>query len=170
MLTQLIDASIMDIETLQYQPRTIVASFIYLVVSFKSAIFSSETIRQMKNSSLFLLDRNQLHRLSPRIQPFQRPLLRIHFRHLRIQSIRSAANHPIHLHLHRPSNKLRQSTGCYHLAQHTPGVQLRRVLVILITLIRESRFHQKQIKRRPLLSLVTFIFNSFYIIYNYGIP
>ncbi|KAM3143800.1 G1/S-specific cyclin-E1 [Paramecium bursaria] len=59
-LNQFIDCAIMDINTLQYLPRTIVASMMYLLIGFEMNIFNDSMVKQISQTSLFLLDQHSL--------------------------------------------------------------------------------------------------------------
>lgn len=54
---QLIDCSVIDIQTAQYKPRTLVCSFMYLLLGRELGIFKSrEIVDEFPRSSLYLLD------------------------------------------------------------------------------------------------------------------
>lgn len=56
-LMQLIDCSVIDIQTAQYKPRTLVCSFMYLLLGRELGIFKSrEIVDEFPRSSLYLLD------------------------------------------------------------------------------------------------------------------
>ncbi|CAD8102666.1 unnamed protein product [Paramecium sonneborni] len=57
-LCQLIDCTLLDIQTLQYMPRTIVASFMYLIISFQLNVFEIDMLEIMSRTSMFLLNRD----------------------------------------------------------------------------------------------------------------
>lgn len=58
---QLIDCSVVDIQTLQYKPRLLVCSFLYLVlVKYYSTIKTKQISQDFPDSSLYLLD-SEMH-------------------------------------------------------------------------------------------------------------
>ncbi|CAD8120978.1 unnamed protein product [Paramecium sonneborni] len=56
-LCQLVDCTLMDIQTLQYMPRTIVASFMYLIISFQLNVYDLDMLEIMSQTSMFLLNK-----------------------------------------------------------------------------------------------------------------
>ncbi|CAD8074061.1 unnamed protein product [Paramecium primaurelia] len=63
-LCQLIDCTLMDIQTLQYIPRTIIASYMYLIISFQLNVFDIDMLEVMSRTSMFLLNRdNQFNQI-----------------------------------------------------------------------------------------------------------
>ncbi|CAD8155689.1 unnamed protein product [Paramecium pentaurelia] len=57
-LCQLVDCTLMDIQTLQYMPRTIVASFMYLIISFQLNVYDQDMLEIMSQTSMFLLNKD----------------------------------------------------------------------------------------------------------------
>ncbi|CAD8123361.1 unnamed protein product [Paramecium sonneborni] len=57
-LCQLVDCALMDIQTLQYMPRTIVASFMYLIISFQLNVYNQDMLEIMSQTSMFLLNKD----------------------------------------------------------------------------------------------------------------
>lgn len=58
-LTQLIDCSIIDIQTAQYKPRMLICSFLYLLIGQEMGIFNSkEIVMDFPGSSLYLVEEN----------------------------------------------------------------------------------------------------------------
>ena len=56
---QLLDCSLLDIQTLQYKLRPLVAAFMYIILGKDYSQFTLETIIEMfPNSSKYLLDKN----------------------------------------------------------------------------------------------------------------
>jgi hypothetical protein len=56
-LMQLIDCSVIDIQTVQYKPRLLVCSFMYLLIGRELKIFNcKEIVEEFPCSSLYLLD------------------------------------------------------------------------------------------------------------------
>ncbi len=59
-ITQVLDAMLLDIETLGYPKRPMVAALLYLVIGKKLGVFSNRSItEELANSSLFLLDHSR---------------------------------------------------------------------------------------------------------------
>jgi hypothetical protein len=58
-LMQMLDCSIIDIQTAQYKPKMLVCSFMYLLLGMELAIFNSaQIVKEFPGSSLYLLDDN----------------------------------------------------------------------------------------------------------------
>lgn len=56
-MMQLIDCSVTDIQTLQYKPRLLVCSFLYLLIGkFYSNFKAKQISQEFPYSSLYLLD------------------------------------------------------------------------------------------------------------------
>ena len=54
---QLIDCAVIDIETVQYKPKMLVSSFMYLLIGKTMKIFDLEDIiESFPTSSLYLMD------------------------------------------------------------------------------------------------------------------
>lgn len=54
---QLIDCSVVDIQTAQYKPKMLVCSFMYLLLGREMQVFTAEEIaEEFPRSSLYLLD------------------------------------------------------------------------------------------------------------------
>lgn len=56
-MMQLIDCSVIDIQTAQYKPKMLVCSFLYLLIGREMKIFNNkEIVEEFPRSSLYLLD------------------------------------------------------------------------------------------------------------------
>ena len=56
-MMQLVDCSLIDVHTVQYKPKMLVCSFMYLLIGREMGIFhNSDIVEEFPCSSLYLLD------------------------------------------------------------------------------------------------------------------
>ena len=60
-MMQMLDCSIMDVQTYQYNPKLLVFGFMYLILGSKMKLFhSKEIVKEFPGSSLYLLDEENI--------------------------------------------------------------------------------------------------------------
>lgn len=56
-LMQLLDCAVIDVQTVQYKPKMLICSFMYLLLGRELGIFqTNEIVNEFPGSSLYLLD------------------------------------------------------------------------------------------------------------------